>query len=203
MFQQVSGIGPVVYLGESIFLTTKVSTPTLCTVFLGATQILGTIVGGVLVDWIGRKVLLRISGIAMAICLAILGYYFWLQDHEQAYTSSWVPLLLLVVFILGYGIGFGPICWIMQGELLGPDIKQFAFGVAVIVNLVFQILAIFSFQLLVKSAGMSVAFWMYSLLCLLATVMVFLLPETKNKSLKEIQDELAGERLKNLDDIPL
>ncbi len=129
----------------------------------------------------------------MAISLVVLGYYFWIEDHEAAAPGpDWIPLLSLMIYILGFAIGFGPVAWLMMGELLGPDIKKFAFGIACVACLVCQTLAVASFQRLTLEVGRSITFWMYSSMCILAAMFVFPIPETKNKSLKEIQNELAG-----------
>ncbi len=133
----------------------------------------------------------------MTISLAALGYCFWIKDHEaEAKVPDWIPLLSLMIYILGFAIGFGPVTWLLMGELLGPDIKKFAFGIVCVVNLVCQTLVVASFQRLILEVGRSITFWMYSSVCLLAAIFVFPIPETKNKSLKEIQDELAGKSSK-------
>ncbi len=184
----------VVYFGEKIFSAANVSSPTLCTVIVGSVHILSTFFSGIVVDRLGRKILLFASGLDMMICLIILGYYFWLQDHNTPAASAvrWLPVILVIVYMIGYGTGYGPIPWIMLGELLGPEIKNFAFGIVGIVSLCSESLVTCTFQELLQWMGTATTFWIYSTLCVLATLFVLLLPETKNKTLQEIQEKLAG-----------
>ncbi len=173
----------------------------MCTVILGAIQILGTFISGIVVDRVGRKILLFLSSILMASCLISIGFYFWLQQHKaDMSTLGWLPLTSLVIFILGYAIGFGPIAWIILGELVGIEIKKFALGVATAVGFSVQTLSTFSFHTLVQLTSPAFAFWVRALTCSSAVIFIMLLPETKNKSLQEIQDELTGKKPKGEND---
>ncbi len=198
-FQQLSGIIVVIYFGEKIFSAANISSPTLCTVIVGSVQILSTFFSGIVVDRLGRKILLFVSGVDITICLITLGYYFWLQEHNISAASAikWLPLISVIVYIIGYGMGFGPVPWVLLGELLGPEIKNFAFGIACVVSLCCESLVAFTFHGLIRSLGAATTFWIYSTPCVLATVFVFLLPETKNKTLQEIQEKLACKRAQN------
>ncbi len=190
----------MIYFGEIIFTSANVASPTLCTVVLGAIQIFGTLASGIIVDRLGRKILLLVSGVVMVVAHIALGYYFWLQEGKKdTSTIGWLPLISLVAYIFGYAIGFGPLQWVMLGELIGSEIKRFAFGIACAACLICQTFVIFYFQILIEWTSASTTFWSFSVACILATAFTILLPETKNKSLQQIQDELAGKKFGNSD----
>ena len=92
-----------------------------------------------------------------------------------------------------YCIGWGPLPWAIMGEMFSSEVKAKASGITVFVcwGLAFVITKYFTN---VEAAyGKHVGFWIFTVCCIISAVFaLFLLPETKGKSLKEIQDELNG-----------
>jgi hypothetical protein len=74
----------------------------------------------ILIDRFGRKVLLYISSVAMILSLVVLGTFFYLKDHTDTDVTpyGWLPLVSFVVYVIGFSFGFGPIPWLMMGEIL-------------------------------------------------------------------------------------
>lgn len=71
------------------------------------------------IDKLGRKVLLFISSGTMTLMLAVLGAFFYFKTMGVDMTEyGWIPLLSFVTFVLGFSAGFGPIPWLMMGEIL-------------------------------------------------------------------------------------
>ena len=86
-----------------------------------------------------------------------------------------------------------PIPWMMTGELFSADIKGVASGIAVALNWSSTFIVTKTFQPLVVSLGSAVTFWIFSGICCAGTLFVALIvPETKGKSLEEIQRMLGG-----------
>lgn len=194
VFQQLSGINGVIFFAGDIFKAAKAESPTLCTIILGIVQTTATIVASILVDKAGRKILLIISSTGMAICLVALGYYFHLKDTGAAVSElGWLPLGSLVGFIIVFSLGFGPLPWMMSGEILSSEIKSVGSGCAVAVNWGCVSLVTFYFQPLCQSLSTAVTFWGFAVICSIATLFsLIMVPETKGKSMQQIQDELAG-----------
>jgi facilitated trehalose transporter len=94
------------------------------------------------VDRAGRRILLLISGIVMALPLGVIGAFFFFFCHPEAANDEWrsslewIPLFCLVVYMIGYSIGYACIPFLLLGEML-PGIN-FLF-------LKFQILELFLF----------------------------------------------------------
>lgn len=79
--------------------------------------------------------LLYISSVAMIVTLAILGGYFIAKDNNADVSGiSWLPLFSLMVYVLGFSLGFGPIPWLMMGEILPAKIRGKAASVATAFN---------------------------------------------------------------------
>lgn len=188
----------VIFYAESIFNDAGASNPAVCTMILGIVQTVATVIASVLVDKAGRKILLIVSSSLMGICLGVFGYYFYLKEHHSDVSNiGWLPLACLVLFIVGFSLGLGPLPWMMSGEVLAPEIKSFGSGVAVATNWSCVAIVTFFFKPLSDAIGCSVVFWIFTIVCACAAAFAILfIPETKGKSIQQIQDELAGKTAK-------
>ncbi len=197
--------------------------PRMQTIGIGLIQVLMTLVSVFVADKAGRKVMLFASQMLMAITTFGLGVYFFIQWKDSTAAASnltmagnnltmiesnftmpesiptmaeslvWLPMTSLGLFIIGYGIGQGPLVHTMIGEICAPDIKGFAIGVALSLNwfLAFCITKFFSD--LQNTLGTHWTFWIFSGCSFLGAAFVCLcVPETKGKSLNAIQRMLAG-----------
>lgn len=218
-FQQVSGINAVIFYTNDIFGAAKTGIqPELATIIVGVMQVIATFVATVIVDRAGRRILLLISDSIMAICTLVLGIYFYIQESEGGEAKvegwGWLPILSLCIFIISFSIGFGPAPWILVGELFAPDVKGLAASLNgtfnwllggvlknnfinfCLINFYFSAFVITkTFVDIVNALGRGGAFWLFSGLSLVGTVFVFfIVPETKGKSLIEIQGILGGDK---------
>lgn len=159
-------------------------------------QVVATFVSTLVVDKLGRRVLLLASSSVMAICTILLGVYFYLQDSNKDVSSiGWLPIVALVVFIVMFSLGMGPVPWMMIGELFATDIKGFAGSLSGTCNWLLAFVVTFTFASMRTGMGNGPTFWLFSGLTILGFVFVyFLVPETKGKSLSDIQVILSGER---------
>lgn len=197
IFQQLSGVNAVIFYSANIFQAAgSTLDPAVATIIVGIVQVLVTYASSLLVDRAGRRILLLISDAIMALCLGSLGYYFYLQESGKDVSNiGLLPLLSVVVFIIVFSIGFGPIPWMMTGELFSSEIKGVATGIAVALNWLLTFVVTKSFQSLVTGLGSAGTFWIFSGICFAGTVFVALIvPETKGKSLEEIQKMLGGNK---------
>jgi len=194
-FLSFSGINVVIFYAQKILEAggTKIS-PEWSAIVIGVMQVVMTYASGLLVDRAGRRVLLLVSDSVMAICLLGLGAFFWFKEQNYDVSDlSWVPLVSLSVYISVFSLGFGPIPGIMMGELFSPEAKGVALGVVCILASVLEFFVVKGFHPLVEKLNMAITIWIFAGNCLLGTLFVwFLVPETKNKSLQQIQDELSG-----------
>ena len=118
LFQQLSGINAVMFYSVSIFIDSGSPSPHASTITLGVVNIAATIVSSMLVDRAGRKKLLYISSLGMAASLGVLGLHY----HAAA-TSPTTPLVALMVYIVSFSLGFGPVPWLLMGELLPARVR--------------------------------------------------------------------------------
>ncbi|VVC44860.1 Hypothetical protein CINCED_3A012419 [Cinara cedri] len=195
-FLSFSGINVLIFYAESIFKEggSEIVSPKTSSIIIGVLQVIFTFASALLVDKAGRRVLLLISDSVMAVCLAGLGYFFFLK-HNGVSALNFIPLVSLGVYISTFSLGFGPIPGVMMGELFSPDVKGLALGIVCVIASLLEFVVVKMYQNLLNWFGYAVTFWIFAGFCVLGTVFVwFLVPETKNKSLQEIQNELNGKK---------
>lgn len=197
-FQQLSGINAVIFYTGFIFTAANSGVDaTIATIIVGIMQVIATFISSIVVDKLGRRILLLLSSSIMAVCTILLGVYFYLAAQPDQSTESigWLPIVSLCVFIVMFSIGFGPIPWMMVGELFAADIKGIAGSAAGTFNWLLAFLITKTFGTILEAIGIGETFWLFSGFSILGTVFVFfVVPETKGKSLLEIQKMLAGEK---------
>ncbi|KAF5269944.1 hypothetical protein FQR65_LT05743 [Abscondita terminalis] len=197
-FQQACGINAVIFYTSTIFEELDFGLlPTEATIITGVIQLVASFISSNVVDRLGRKILLFISSSFMAVGLIILGVYFTLQgslDSDTLETLSFMPILGIALFMLVYALGFGPIPWMMSAELFPTEIKSIASAAAGTFNW-FMAFIITKFYGDVRVAiGGDATFYIFAGVCVFATVYnCILVPETKGKSLEQIQRELNNE----------
>uniref|UniRef100_A0A7G3AHF9 Facilitated trehalose transporter Tret1 n=2 Tax=Lutzomyia longipalpis TaxID=7200 RepID=A0A7G3AHF9_LUTLO len=197
-FQQTCGINAVIFYTTDIFAAANTGIEAgLATIIVGIMQVVATFLATLMVDRLGRRILLIASDFAMATCTLALGVYFHLkaQDEENVASLGWLPIVALCVFIVMFSIGFGPVPFIIIGELFASDVKGVAAGMAMTSNWTLAFIITKAFPSLLDIIGSGPTFWIFSGLSYLGAIfIIFCLPETKGRSLAEIQWLLNGQR---------
>ncbi|XP_039755973.1 facilitated trehalose transporter Tret1 isoform X2 [Pararge aegeria] len=200
LFQQLSGINAVIFNTSSIFDSAGATIPAaIATIIIGVIQVIATFTSSLVVDKLGRRILLLFSALVMCLCSTALGVFFFLKDTHGENSSivaaiSWLPLLSLSLFIIAFSIGFGPIPWMMAGELCLIDIKAFVGSTAGTFNWLLSFTVTSTFNSLNTLIGSGQVFWIFAGIMLIGFVFIFfVVPETKGKSADEIQLMLGAE----------
>ncbi len=187
IFQQFVGINTVIYYAPTIFGYagfSSASAAILATSIVGVMNVLATLLSLFLVDRIGRRPLL-IGGIGgMVLTLVAMGIVF-LFDPARA---GWFVLICLLLYIISFAIGMGPVFWLMTSELFPNRLRASGASVSSLCNWAANLLVSITFLTLIEVAGKSVTFWIYALLGVLAFIFCWMLvPETKSKTLEQIE----------------
>lgn len=200
-FQQLCGINAVIFYATDIFKDANTGIDAkLSTIVVGIMQVIATFVSVLVVDKLGRRLLLLASATVMALSTIAMGVYFYLQDRDKESVTNlgWLPVCSLCVFIIMFSIGFGPVPWLMMGELFASDIKGPAGSIAGTSNWVLAFIVTKTFVNLKAAIGNGETFWLFSGITIVGAIFVFFfVPETKGKSLNEIQMILEGKKPEN------
>ncbi|MFA8299715.1 MAG: D-xylose transporter XylE [Hyphomicrobiales bacterium] len=188
--QQLSGINIVLYYAPVIFgnLGDSVQSSLLATAVLGVVNLLFTVVSMYTVDKFGRRVLLIIGSAIMCVSLVVLGLAFSFK------SMGFLPLSMLFLYIIGFAISWGPVAWVLNSELFPSKIRNKALSVVIAIQWVFNYLVSSTFpflnenEYLVRHFNHGFSFWIYGFFTFLALLFaIFMLPETRRKSLEEIE----------------
>lgn len=191
-FQQFSGINVILFYATDIFHDASSSVQeNVAIIIVSVIQVVGTLISCLLTDKFGRKFLLILSGIFMCLSLASMSTYFFLLSGKGSdFVSSvgWLPLVSILIFVIAFSIGFGPIPWVLMSELIPNKFKGTASGIAASFNwfCCFIITKIFMKLTLYLTTGGAYA--LISAICFLDVMYTWrCVPETRGKSLQELE----------------
>ncbi|XP_044742668.1 facilitated trehalose transporter Tret1-like [Chrysoperla carnea] len=195
-FQQLCGMNAVLAYTEDIFKAANGDLPSeINTIIIGAVQVVSSCFVPLIVDRLGRKLLLQISGVAMAIGLLFLGLFFLFMDRLNMDVSAvqFLPITSLVFYVIAFCFGFGSVPWVIVSEIFPSHIKSLASTVLASICWIIGFLVIKFFPLLLDTMGKDYGFWLFGVLSFMGAIFTtILLPETKGKSLQEIQELLEN-----------
>ena len=188
VFQQWSGINVIFNYAHEIFSAAgyTVSDVLLNIVVTGITNVIFTFVAIFTVDRWGRKALLYVGSIGLAGIYLVLGtcYYF--------HVSGWPMLLLVIMAIACFAMSLGPTVWVVLSEIFPVKLRGVAMAIATFFLWTACFVLTYTFPILNKNMGASGAFWLYCGICIAGFIFIrSQLPETKNKSLEELEKELT------------
>ncbi|KAG8223587.1 hypothetical protein J437_LFUL004107 [Ladona fulva] len=189
-FQQFSGINVAIFFSVDLFKAAKTDISEYdATIVMGATQWLATLLSNSIVDFTGRRLLMLISLSGMTLTQVALAVYFTCPSENSVH---WLPLFSVCMYIISFSFGAGPLPWSMLGELLPPNAKGPISSLAVISNWMMAFIVTVSFSSMKSTLGNAFPFWFYAAICCVGVAVTFVfLPETKGKTLSEIQDALG------------
>ncbi|KAL5768816.1 hypothetical protein ACOSP7_015360 [Xanthoceras sorbifolium] len=184
--QQLSGINAVFYFSSSVFKSAGVPSG-LANIFIGIANLSGSVVAMVLMDKLGRKVLLQWSffGMAVSMALQVAASSAYIPQHAGALHLSVGSMLL---FVLTFALGAGPVPGLLLPEIFSSRIRAKAMAVCMSVHWVVNFFVGLLFLRLLEQLGPQLLYSMCATFCLMAVVFVKRnVMETKGKSLQEIE----------------
>lgn len=189
-----SGYGITKYFAQNILTYEESILPAKNAVFLlAAISIVSSAISTLTIEKFKRKTLLLNLGCLASISLGVVGLFFYLKFNYRIKYFDWLPLIGLVIFDFSITNGNYNIYLIYQGELLSSEVKSVGITFIKVILMVFTFSASIIYQLLNDFIEISLMFWIFASFCLLQTWIIYkITPETKDKSLDEIQQLLAS-----------
>lgn len=148
-----------------------------------------SVVACILLKVAKRRFLAIFSGIGTVISLfSLSGYLTLAKMYPEVTEFSWLSLLFLILYIIFISIGIFPLPWCVNGELLPLSMRGFGSSINTFFNFIWCFVVIKTAPEMFSSIGMEGTFLFYGIICLFGTILIFFcLPETKNKTLHEIE----------------
>jgi sugar porter (SP) family MFS transporter len=190
VFQQITGINVIMYYSPAIFKSTGVGNESALfqTMIMGLVNLTFTIIAILLIERIGRRILMLIGSAGMGLFLFAISAAY-LTHNFQGY--------LVLVFIMGYlaffALSLGPVVWVLIGEIFPNRLRSHASALAVFCLWGSNFLISFTFPILLKNLNGGFTFLIYAVMCLLCLIFVYkYLVETKGKTLEQIERDFLG-----------
>ena len=189
VFQQFVGINAVLYYAANIFRNMGASTDSslLQTIIVGIVNGVFTVVAIVTVDRFGRKPLMIIGSIGMAISMIALGFAFYSQH------LGLVALIFMLTYTAAFAMSWGPVCWVLLAEIFPNSIRG-ALSIAVAAQWIANWVVSLTFPMMNDSVKLTnefhngFAYWIYGAMGILSAIFMWkLVPETKGKTLEQIE----------------
>ena len=188
-FQQITGINAVINYAPAIFTQTGVAADTalLQSIIVGVVNFLFTIVALWLVDTKGRKTLLLWGSAGMTISLAFLATTFTLE----MIGGVWV-LISILAYIAFFAASLAPVMWVVTSEMYPTKYRGAAMSFSTAVSWICTLIVVQFFPWILNNLGGMISFGIFALFSLLAYIFIKIyIPETKGKSLEQIEKELG------------
>ena len=195
VLQQVTGINVFLYFGTEIFkkMGSDTNAALLQTVIVGTVNLAFTIIAIWLVDRLGRKPLMIIGSAGMGLSLLGMGLMAYVQK-----TDLWV-LLFILGYIACFALSVGPVTWVILSEIFPTRIRGRAMAIATVCLWVANYLVSQTFPMMEENNWLlekfhhAFPFWLYGIFCAVLVTFVWrFVPETKGKTLEEIEKHWIG-----------
>ncbi len=197
IFQQFVGINVIFYYSSVLWRSVgfSESNSLLITVITGIVNIVTTFIAIATVDKFGRKPLLLLGSIGMTITLGTLAVLFGNAAINPATgnptlpgTSGIIALLAANLYVVFFGFSWGPIVWVLLGEMFNNKIRAAALSVAASIQWIANFIVSTTFPPLLKTFGLGAAYGLYTIAAAISIFFVFLfIKETKGKELEQME----------------
>ncbi|SMC80568.1 D-xylose transporter XylE [Cellulophaga tyrosinoxydans] len=190
VFQQFVGINVVLYYAPEIFKSIDPNTDgaLLLTIIVGVVNFLFTIVAVKTVDNKGRKPLMLIGALGMAVAMLALGFVFFTG------ATGYLALACMMLYVASFALSWGPVTWVLLSEIFPNKIRGKAMAVAVAAQWIANYIVSLTFPMMNDNTQLTemfnhgFAYWVYGIMSLIAMWFVWkFVPETKGKTLEEME----------------
>ena len=201
ILQQITGINSVFFYAPMIFEQSGIGKDAafMQAVLVGIVNLVATVVAILLIDKLGRRPLMITGLVVIASSMLLLAYSFYSASYgpggELIEMNSKLVLVGILSFVAGFGISLGPVMWVLFSELFPNRIRGIAISFCGLINssVSFIVQLVFPWEL--ENFGPSITFLIYGSFAIIGLLFVMkILPETKGRSLEELQDELVTKK---------
>ena len=211
-FQQSTGINAVMFYCATIFQKAGFQNKsTMVPILIGIIQVVAAALSVIMISHAGRRFLLIVGGVGMSISLFSLGSYFYISENSLSqnsivtyYDFSWMAVTSVAVYIVAFGMTWGPCAWLIMSEIFPVKARGIASGNATLFNWTCAFTITKTFPFFINTLTAAGTFWLYGSQAIMSIIFVYVcLPETEGKSLEKIQMYFEGKGKKEKDSIEL
>lgn len=191
-FAQMCGLNNILFYMETILRSARVTLlePATVVIISMSSGILASVLSITLIDRCGRRFLMCTACVIIFIALIGLGLRFQLNESNvDPETFQWLPIVSVIFFQMASFGGLLAVPSAVVGEIFPPNVKCIAASLSSVAAAFFAFISTSTYQLFINSITEKFTFWMYACMLIMGVpATLIFLPETKGKSLQEIQD---------------
>ncbi|XP_026811287.1 facilitated trehalose transporter Tret1-like [Rhopalosiphum maidis] len=191
-FHQMCGINVIIsYMFPVMKMADIDVDPKMTSITLGLVQVIMMHVAIIIIDSKGRRVLLIYSAVIMCLCSVGLALCVVIKTQLNATTSNHISMVLIMFFIMAYSLGFGPVPWVILGEIFSTKVKSYGISFTAAINWLLVLASAYFPYEMNKFFDIEYLFLFHFVLCLSGALFVWwFVPETKKISLIDVQRQL-------------
>ncbi len=189
VFQQLVGINVIFYYSTTLWHSVGLSEADALTISVvtSITNVVVTVIAIALVDKVGRRPLLLVGSAGMALCLGLMAVSF--AHGVEAGSYGTIALVAANGYVVFFGVSWGPVVWVLLGEMFSNRIRASALAVAAAAQWAANFAVSASFPSLAGSIGLGASYGIFAAFAALSFVFVLrLVRETRGKELEEMVD---------------
>ena len=201
ILQQITGINSVFFYAPMIFEQSGIGKDAsfMQAVLVGIVNLVATVVAIALIDKLGRRPLLITGLVIIASSMLLLAYSFHSATYgpggELIDMNASLVLIGILSFVAGFGISLGPVMWVLFSELFPNRLRGIAISFCGLINSSISFLVQLVFPWELENFGPAITFLIYGSFAIVGLLFVLrVLPETKGRSLEQLQAELVTKK---------
>ncbi|WP_414053005.1 sugar porter family MFS transporter [Macrococcus animalis] len=199
ILQQWMGCNTVFYYAPRILMSggTDASTAIKTQILLGVFYVIVTVIATIFMDRFKRKTVLTAGALAMGASFFALAWAFQHEAGKEGFHLF--TFIFIATYISSFCATWGPVMWIMIGEVFPLKIRGLAVGIASLVNWVANWTVSVSFPVLLTTLGDKVLFSIFGVFCIIGAIFVkYFVFETRGYTLEQIEHALVENNTKSL-----
>ncbi|XP_011255976.2 facilitated trehalose transporter Tret1 [Camponotus floridanus] len=197
-FQQFSGIFIVVYNAVAIMDKSGVQVdPYLGAVLIGIARLIASLLTSAVSRKFGRRIPSIFSGIGMTIFMASLSLYLFLAENGIVISDKGIiPAVCMLLYIFTSTLGYLIMPFAMMGEIYPSKVKDILSNLTVAIGYIFSAITVKTYPDMLKLMNMHGVFLFFAIISFIGLIFIMLfLPETKGKTLDEIEDMFSKKKV--------
>ena len=192
LFNQMSGINAIIYYAPRIFAMTGLGTSSalLSSAGIGLVNFLATLFGLTMIDRVGRRTLMLVGSFGLILTLGLVARAFFVESFGML-----VPIYLFA-YIAFFAFSQGAVIWVFISEIFPNSVRASGQALGSFTHWLMAAVVAFSFPIVTTALGGGLTFAIFCVMMMLQLLFVWkMMPETKGKSLEELEQDLRYEKV--------
>ncbi|XP_073963435.1 facilitated trehalose transporter Tret1-like [Choristoneura fumiferana] len=194
---QLIGFNAVSFYLQTVLESTQTNVSSeIASGVIGCIQLLAAFSTTLITDRFGRKPILASTLVGQAVGMIGLGVFYKLKEDSTGEITgymNYVPLISLIIVVYSFSAGLGSLTWCLLAELFDGRGRAIGVTISMNISIIFMFLTVKYFAMITTTIGYATTYGIFSVNCVLMCLFIcFCVPETKGKSIAEIQAELGS-----------